>query len=366
MIYLIDTIGTETGMHLYDQSFRRSLEAKGQQVTLLSNFDTPHRRALFPNFYHGGRLLMMLRFAWSLLCMLCFYLGHHKKEDIYVYQSFGLRTIDQLFIRMLCGYPRLFIIAHDLFEITGQTGADPNREKKSCFYNRHIPHIVCHSRDTERDLKEMGYKGSTFYFPHFSYEFSKEINEQRVAQEVRDAWSNDRINFLFFGQIRETKGILILQEAIRLLEHDYPEFAQMGNIIIAGMDKGELISHEVQPSFVHSILRYMDDNELNWLFSRQPYTLLPYTEIYQSGVLEVVIYFRCPSLMSDIPFFRQMLEEYPSFGQLYAPNTPKALAEAMLQVCTKTTNDHFLSADIHNYQSQHDCQGLCDFFNAPS
>jgi len=363
MIYLIDSIGRETGMHLYDESFKLALEEKGQTVTILSNYDSDGQKALFPNFYHGGKLVMMICFAWALLKVLCFRLTHHNKEDIYVYQSFGLRKIDQLMIRMLLNWPRLYVIVHDIFEITGAAQGDPAQSQKLAFYNRFVPAVVCHSRDTESELLKLGYRGRTFFFPHFSYAFSKEVVQSRIQPDVRHAIEPQKVNFLFFGQVRETKGILILQEAIDLLAEQHPDFGERANIIIAGMDKGQLISNHKQPSFVKTMLRYMDDSELNFLFQQRPIVLLPYTEIYQSGVLEVVIYFQCPSLMSDVPFFQQMVEQYQSFGHLYSPNTPQALADQLLSISLTPNTPHFSTDDLERYQAEHDCQGLCNYLN---
>ena len=363
MIYLIDTIGTETGMHLYDQSFVETLQAKGHSVTVLSNYDTPLHQALFPNFYRGGKVLKALRFAWSLLVMFCFYLHHHGSEEVYVYQSFGLRTIDRLFIRVLCGCPSLYVIVHDIFEITG-SGQDPRQAQKLQFYQQHIPAIICHSHDTETDLRRLGYQGRLLYYPHFQYQFSKEINLARVAPEVNNALAPDRVNFLFFGQVRETKGILILQQAIDLLAREHPEFADQGRIIIAGMDKGRLIADREQPAFVRTILRYMDDSELNFLFSHRPYVLLPYTDIYQSGVLEVVIYFQCPSILSDIPFFRRVLKEYPSFGRLYSPNDAATLAQTLLRAVAQGQPPSFSADDVKRYSDAHDASHLSQFLTS--
>lgn len=366
MIYLIDSIGRETGMHLYDESFKRTLEEQGLSVTILSNYNTADGRALFPNFYHGGKLMMMLGFAWALVKLLCFRLTHHQADDVYVYQSFGLRPIDQLMIRTLLGWPQLYVIVHDIFEITGTQGIDPHRDQKLEFYRRHIPAVICHSQDTQRQLIELGYNGRTCYFPHFSYGFSKEIDPARVQPEVQQAIQPGKTHFLFFGQVRETKGILILQQAIDILAKEHPEFGQQAQIIIAGMDKGHLISDRPQPAFVTTILRYMDDSELNHLFQQRPIVLLPYTEIYQSGVLEVVIYFQCPALMSDIPFFRHMVERYPSFGSLYTPNTPEALAKALLEACSAERQQVFAQADVERYAADHDASALCSFLTTKS
>lgn len=364
MIYLIDTIGKETGMHIYDQAFKNSLEEKGLQTIILSNYDEDGQKKLFPNFYHGGRLLMMINFAWALLKMLSFRLSHNKSDDVYVYQSFGLRKIDQLFILMLLGWRKLFVIAHDIFEITGAQEEDKNKAAKLQFYNRHVPAIICQNQDTEEQLKVLGYTGRTIWFPHFSYGFSKEIDLNAVKPEIRTALKPEKVNFLFFGQIRKTKGILILQEAIDLLEKEHPEFEQNAHIVIAGMDKGKLIAERKQPTFVSTILRHISDSELNYIFQQKPTVLLPYTEIYQSGVLEVAIYFQCPSLMSDIPFFKKTIEKYPSFGTIYSPNSAKALAEVMLNTSIQREKTLFENKDILQYKEDHDCTKLCSFLTS--
>ena len=360
MIYLVDTIGTETGMHLYDQSFCNTLQAKGVAVRVLSNYSTAdgRQKALFPNFYHGGKLLMMVKFAWALFVFALFRLFH---SGTYVYQSFGLRLIDQFFIRII-GRKNLFVIVHDIFEITGTNGEDARKAQKIAFYQSHIPAIICHSENALQTLHDFGYQGRTIYYPHFSYEFSKEINPHEVAPEIKEAVKTDKINFLFFGQLRQTKGITILQKAIDILKQK--DFA--GNIIIAGMDKEHFIDETQQPPFVQTILRYITDSELNHLFSTCQYVLLPYTEIYQSGVLEVVIYFRCPALMSDIPYFSQMIDQFPSFGHLYHPNTPEALAELMTRIIkgNVTGGKYFVEKDIAKYNELHEPSRLISFLRA--
>ena len=360
MIYLVDTIGTETGMHLYDQSFCNTLQAKGVAVRVLSNYSTAdgRQKALFPNFYHGGKLLIMVKFAWALFVFALFRLSH---SGTYVYQSFGLRLIDQFFIRII-GRKNLFVIVHDIFEITGTNGEDVRKAQKIAFYQSHIPAIICHSENALQTLHDFGYQGRTIYYPHFSYEFSKEINPHEVAPEIKEAVKTDKINFLFFGQLRQTKGITILQKAIDILKQkDFD-----GNIIIAGMDKEHFIEETQQPPFVQTILRYITDSELNHLFSTCQYVLLPYTEIYQSGVLEVVIYFRCPALMSDIPYFNQMIDQFPSFGHLYHPNTPEALAELMNRIINGnvTGGKYFVEKDIAKYNELHEPSRLISFLRA--
>lgn len=326
MIYLIDTIGTETGMHLYDEGFVKAYAAKGMEVLVLSNFSAPFCKKLFPNFYKGGKASKAFRFACALVSIFAFRLT--RKGD-YIYQSFGLRQIDRIVLGLLPAATT--VVVHDLYEITGKE-QDPCKESKDSFYRNRTGGIICHSLDVQSSLRDLGFKGNLEYVPHFSYTFDKTVDESRILPEISSAVSKGKKNFLFFGQIRKSKGILVLYEAACIIEKICPDFGEKANVIIAGMDKDGLLDGKSMPPFVKTILRYMDDNELNFFFSRCQVSLLPYEEIFQSGVLEVASYFGVPILASDLPFFRKVFEDNPSLGKLFSPNTAEALAEAMIDM----------------------------------
>ena len=356
MIYCINTIGTETGLHYYDIALRNAFRAKGADVTLLSNYEVDGRKPFFGNFYHGSKPARIARLAKGWLRLLGFYL-RHRRGNHFIYQSFGLRPLDILFVLIFAGNPRFNVVAHDLLEITGD-GTDHRRGLKLWIYRHCIPAVICHSENSLRDLKAFGYTGRTIYYPHFSYDFPKEVDMARVGRDVIDAVAPGKTNYLFFGQLRATKGIAILLDAIDHL-------AQEGrtediNIIIAGHDKQGFMTGQPDRPFVRPVCRYIDDSELNYLFTHSQFVLLPYTEIYQSGVLEAVIYFRRPALMSDVAYFTQMKAAYPSFGDVYAPNSGTALAEC-IGTHVGSTASYFTDSDIRRYEEQHDVTRLVEF-----
>ena len=120
MIFLIDTIGKETGMHLYDEAFVKGFENAGKNLIVLSNYKDNNVRPLIRNFYHRGKVGNIILLSLSLFRLSCFRLRHMR--DIFIYQSFGLRFIDILFILFILGRQTLFVIVHDVFEITNADG----------------------------------------------------------------------------------------------------------------------------------------------------------------------------------------------------------------------------------------------------
>ena len=189
------------------------------------------------------------------------------------------------------------------------------------------------------------------YFPHFSYNFCKDYIEQKIVDDIKNAIDDKKNNFLFFGQIRLSKGIDILIEAFKYIER-----MTNVNIIIAGVDKKNIMENVKLPNNVKLINRYIENDELNYLFDKSQFVILPYKEIYQSGVLETVVYFQKYAILSGIYTFKKFIERYPSFGSVYSSNTPLALA----QMINSVTNDvHvYKNEDMIKYKEDHDVENL--------
>ena len=118
-----------------------------------------------------------------------------------------------------------------------------------------------------------------------------------------------------------TREFDILISAVNSLE---PELRCKANVIIAGKDFDGTV-HRVQPSDKAAfkiVLRHIEDDELVYLYEHTDYVALPYRKTSQSGILEMAFYFRKPILASDVPYFRRMLTEFPSFRHLVRQGCP--------------------------------------------
>ena len=116
MLYLIDTIGNETGLNLYDKAFLNAFSKNGRDVVVLSNFEDDGVRPMLLNFYHGNTFKKIFGLIVSWVKLFFFVLKHPK--DSFFYQSFGLRFIDMIFLLLFIKRKTLFVIVHDVFEIT--------------------------------------------------------------------------------------------------------------------------------------------------------------------------------------------------------------------------------------------------------
>lgn len=139
---------------------------------------------------------------------------------------------------------------------------------------------------------------------------------------------------LFFGRIVPYKGLDLLMDAFgRMAPRD-----QSYRLIIAGEPMKESARHweeihekiESGPMREQVILevRYIADEEMETYFKAADVLVLPYTQIFQSGVLFMSHNFGLPVIATDVGTFRDDIIEGTN-GYVCRPNDPEDLAKSI-------------------------------------
>ena len=139
---------------------------------------------------------------------------------------------------------------------------------------------------------------------------------------------------LFFGRLMPYKGIEHLLEAVRLLLDGRPDY----RLIIAGEPKKGAEKYLLE---IHSALHrlfdeeqvilkaeFIADRDLELYFKAADVMVLPYKEIFQSGVLFLAYSFGLPVVATDVGSFRDEILE-GSTGFLCRPGEPADMAAAV-------------------------------------
>ena len=143
-------------------------------------------------------------------------------------------------------------------------------------------------------------------------------------------------NLLFFGLIREYKGLDILLEAFRLLPEDY-------QLIIAGEPYG---SFEKYSKIIDSLpesaqkrifmdLKYIKDSEVTDYFSVSDLAVLPYRSATQSGISSVSYHFEVPMIVTDVGGLKETIGDRGT-GIVASDGSPEAIRKEIL---------HFFSSE---------------------
>jgi glycosyltransferase involved in cell wall biosynthesis len=157
-------------------------------------------------------------------------------------------------------------------------------------------------------------------FDHFG-----ERIEQKEAKQQLDI-DTDKTTLLFFGLIRDYKGLDLLIDAMSLLDNSY-------QLIIAGECYGDFGKYQQQidaspaKTRIKAMNRYIDDNEVPILFSASDLLVTPYRSATQSGVIPIAYHFELPVLVTDVGGLRETVEK-PGTGLVCQPQ-PESLAEGI-------------------------------------
>ncbi len=143
--------------------------------------------------------------------------------------------------------------------------------------------------------------------PHPIYSnFGESIPRQIACKELNI--SPDKKNLLFFGLIRDYKGLDILIDAFSKLDKSY-------QLIIAGEPYGsfEKYRKQIQASPLRENIRlftnYIPDDKVAPFFCAADLCVLPYRTATQSGISSIAYHFNLPMVTTDVGGLKESIGE---------------------------------------------------------
>ena len=158
-------------------------------------------------------------------------------------------------------------------------------------------------------------------YTHFGAKLPREEAERRLALPA------GRRTLLFFGLIREYKGLDILLQAFDLLDERY-------QLVIAGEPYGSFDKYQKPidggraPQDVHVFPNYIRDDEVKDYFSAADLAVLPYRSATQSGISSVACHFIVPMVVTDVGGLRETVGARNT-GIVCENGTPACIADAI-------------------------------------
>ena len=135
--------------------------------------------------------------------------------------------------------------------------------------------------------------------------FGEKIDKQLAVKQLE--LDPAKKTLLFFGLIRDYKGLDLLIDAVSLLDESY-------QLIIAGESYGDFgkyrqaIENSPARSRIKVLNRYIADDEVPQLFSAAYLLVTPYRSATQSGVIPIAYHFDLPVLATDVGGLKESIE----------------------------------------------------------
>jgi len=175
------------------------------------------------------------------------------------------------------------------------------------FLNK-LDGIIVMSNSTEKEILDLDktYKYKKLFLPIIN-NLGEPLEPTRSRNSI-GLNSNKKV-FLFFGLIREYKGLDIFLHAINKLDLD---LLNKSNFLIVGenyenIDKYKDILDEDRKSSIKWVTEYIPDHKINLFFSVSDYIVLPYKRASQSGIVPIAYHFGKPVIVSKIPGLEEVV-----------------------------------------------------------
>jgi glycosyltransferase involved in cell wall biosynthesis len=156
------------------------------------------------------------------------------------------------------------------------------------------------------DLKNLKPNARFISTPHPLYNHFGDKIEMIEARRLLGI-PQDKKTILFFGLIREYKGLDILLKAFSNLDDTY-------QLVIAGEPYGSfneylsLIDSSPNRERIKLFTRYISDKEVPLFFSAADVCVLPYRSATQSGISAISYHFGLPMITTDVGGLKEAIE----------------------------------------------------------
>lgn len=158
---------------------------------------------------------------------------------------------------------------------------------------------------------------------------------------------DDEDVMLFFGFVREYKGLKHLLNAVHILKEKQYKDRQVPRLYVVGDFDGNreeyltLMDKLKISDDIRLIDGYVPDKEVEKYFSSADLVVLPYESATQSGIVQIAYGFRKPVIVTDVGGLPEVVEDDVT-GMIVPPFDDEALADAICKYFDEGRKDRYI------------------------
>ena len=353
-VAVIEHVGGHGGMDYYDVGLCRGLLAAGCRVSLYTCDETadpgvanlrfcPVYGRLFAS---RNRWMRACRFLKGVIAALGNAVVRQEKVCHFHFFEHALPELAEVTLARLCGR-KIVATVHDVESLEGHQ----KRSMNSAIYGR-VDRLIVHNNASLKELAKLGVDPAKInVIPHGNY--LDKVPTLMSPVEAKSALGIRRNApvVLFFGQIKEVKGLDLLIQAIADVSREIAEVT----LLIAGRPwKVEFSPYDkliddlgIRDRCVLHI-RYIPDSEVHLYYAAADIVVLPYREVYQSGVVLMAMSYGRPVLVSDLPGMTAVVTEGDN-GYVFRQGSATLLAQALTRALQDEQERHRMTERALEY-----------------
>ncbi len=223
------------------------------------------------------------------------------------------------------------------------------------FFNR-CDGFVLLNKASEKDLLSLKPDAKYIIHSHPLYDHYGSKIDTITARNLLGVPA-DKKTVLFFGFIRDYKGLDILIDSFKELDDSY-------HLLIAGEVYGDFRKYEEQISRlglagrISLHVKYIPETEIPLYFSASDVCVLPYRTATQSGIIGMSYHFDLPVIVTNTGGLAEMVEENKT-GLIVQEADSREIAEALRKYFSGDVKAKF-TPNILNYKASHSWGNLSE------
>ena len=317
-VAIIDHLGAHgSSHHFYLFGQARGLIENGVNVSLYTNSSTTNPKIQSLGFYQfyqnifnsSNKLISLIRYLLG--SIRSHFHARLNSCNIFHYHLFGASSLvlfNMFLAKLLFG--KIVVTIHDVRSFSSNT--------ESVFYTRLIyfltDSILTHNRFSRKEIvryhKSLDKKITII--PHGNYLPFIDLHEDQEESRLKLGIDLDKKVLLFFGMIKKVKNLDLLLLAM-------PEIIKRNSkviLLIAGKpwkDDFSYYQEIIDRLKIHNNcvlnIKFIAHQDVKHYYCATDIVILPYKEIYQSGVLMMSLCFGKPVVISDLDSFKEIVND---------------------------------------------------------
>lgn len=216
-------------------------------------------------------------------------------------------------------------------------------------------YFIVQSKSVETDLLSLFPNAKYKFAPHPVYEIFGSSIDKIKARKILSL-NSERV-ILFFGYIRQYKGLMVLLDVINeISKRETPPL-----LLVVGefYDDESKYRNRVKEldigNYVQFVSDYIANDKVNVYFSAADVIVLPYLSATQSGITQIAYNFDKPVIATEVGGLSEVVINQKT-GYIVKPGNPLPLAEAIIKFYQGKKEQEFsenVKIEKHKYSWEH-------------
>lgn len=198
--------------------------------------------------------------------------------------------------------------------------------------------LVVHSKKAEEDAEKLNKTVLRLFHPVYNQYENTGLTREKARKKLK--LLPEQKALLFFGLVRDYKGLDLLIEAMDFLPDNF-------RIIAAGENYTNRTFSSPKLFWENS---FVPDDEVGTWFNASDIAVLPYKTATQSGIAQIALAFNKPLVVTNQGGLPETVVNFKT-GVIAKNTTPKSIANAILQ-CSEQIGNSITTANIKEKASE--------------